>query len=114
MIGTRGPVRLAGSILSRSCHVCAFFHSKEEEYRVLMPFIKEGFEKGDRAFHVVDPRHRPDHMNRLEREGIDVAAAEARGQLEVRRWQEAYIQDDHFDQYRMINTIKEALDPAKR
>ena len=112
MTETREPVRLAGSVLSRSCHVCAFFHSKEEEYRVLMPFIKDGFQKGDRAFHVVDPKHRPDHLKRLEREGIDVADAEARGQLEVRRWQEAYIKDDHFDQYRMIDTIKEALDPA--
>lgn len=114
MTETMEPVRLAGSNLSRSCHVCAFFHSKEEEYRVLMPFIKEGFEKGDRAFHVVDPNHRPDHLRRLEREGIDVADAEAKGQLEVRRWQEAYIKDDHFDQYRMIETIKEALDPAKK
>src|SRR3954465_9862224 len=112
MSETVEPVRLAGSALSRSCHVCAFFHSKEEEYRVLMPFIKDGFEKGDRAFHVVDPNHRPAHRRRLEGEGIDVAAAEATGQLEVRRWQEAYIKDDHFDQYRMIETIKEALDPA--
>jgi hypothetical protein len=107
-------VRLAGSLLSRSCHVCAFFHSKEEEYRVLMPFIKDGFERGDRAFHVVDPNHRADHLRRLEREGIDVSDAEANGQLEVRRWQEAYIKDDHFDQYRMIETIKEALDPSRR
>ena len=114
MTETKEPVRLAGSVLSRSCHVCAFFHSKEEEYRVLMPFIKDGFEKGDRAFHVVDPKHRPDHLKRLEREGIDVADAEAKGQLEVRRWQEAYIKDDHFDQHRMIGTIKEALDPAKK
>ena len=108
------PVRLAGSVLSRSCHVCAFFHSKEEEYRVLMPFIKDGFENGDRAFHVVDPKHRPDHLKRLEEEGIDVADAESKGQLDVRRWQEAYLKDDHFDQHRMINTIKEALDPAKK
>src|SRR6478609_7076086 len=86
-------VRLAGAALDRSRHVCAFFHSKEEEYRVLLPFIKEGFEKGDRAFHVVDPKHRPDHLKRLEREGIDVASAEAKGQLEVRRWQETYIKD---------------------
>lgn len=114
MTAASNTVRLAGSVLSRSCHVCAFFHSKEEEYRVLMPFIKDGFEKGDRAFHVVDPKHRPGHLKRLEREGIDVAAAEATGQLEVRRWQEAYIEGDHFDQHRMINTIKEALDPAKK
>ena len=50
------PVRLAGSALSRSRHVCAFFHSKGEYYDVLMPFIKEGLEKGDRAFHLVNPK----------------------------------------------------------
>ena len=88
---TAEPVRLAGSALNRSCHVCGFFHSKEEEYRVLMPFIKDGFQTGDRAFHVVDPKHRPDHLKRLEEEGIDVADAESKGQLEVRRWQEAYL-----------------------
>ena len=94
MSRTDKPVRLAGSVLSRSCHVCAFFHSKEEEYRVLMPFIKDGFVSGDRAFHVVDPKHRSDHLKRLEQEGIGVADAELNGQLEVRRWQEAYIKDD--------------------
>jgi hypothetical protein len=108
------PVRLAGSALNRSCHVCAFFHSKEEEYRVLMPFIKDGFENGDRAFHVVSASHRPEHLRRLAQEGIDVLAAEANGLLEVRRWDEAYIKDNYFDQYRMIETIKEALEPAKK
>ena len=114
MSETLEPVRLAGSLLTRSCHVCAFFHSKDEEYRVLMPFIKEGFEKGDRAFHVVDPNHRHAHLQRLEQEGIDVGAAERSGQLEVRRWEEAYIKGGHFDQFRMIDTIKDALDANKR
>jgi hypothetical protein len=108
------PIALAGSILKNTRHVCAFFHSKEEEYRVLMPFIKDGFAKGDRAFHVVDPNLRPSHLQRLQSEGIDVADAEANGQLEVRRWQDAYIRNDYFEQYRMIDTIKEALDPAKK
>src|ERR1044072_4957535 len=114
MTETMQPVLWAGSLLSRSCHVCAFFHSKEDEYRVLMPFIKDGFEKGDRAFHVVDPKHRDEHLRRLADEGGGGGRAEASGRLEVRRWQETYIKDDHFDQYRMIGTIKEALDPAKK
>lgn len=108
------PVRLGGSVLSRSCHVCAFFHSKEEEYRVLMPFIREGFERGDKAFHVVDPKHRAAHLRRLEAEGIDVVSAESKGQLEVRRWQDAYLEEDRFDQFRMLETIKSALDPANK
>lgn len=111
-MGSPTPVKLAGSELHRSCHVCAFFHSKEEEYQVLMPFITEGFETGDRAFHVVDPQHRDAHMDRLRQEGIDVTAVEASGQLEVRPWQGAYLQEGHFDQYRMIETIKQALDPS--
>ena len=71
-------VRLAGSVLDRSRHVCAFFHRKEEEYRVLLPFIKEGFDQGDRAFHMVDPRHRPEHLRRLQQAGIPVAVINPR------------------------------------
>lgn len=52
------PVSLAGSVLKHSCHACAFFHTKEEEYRVLLPFVMEGFERGDRAFHIVQPERR--------------------------------------------------------
>jgi hypothetical protein len=105
------PVNLAGSLLRGSCHACAFFHSKEEEYEVLMPFIKEGLANGDRAVHILDPDSRQSHLERLAQEGIDVTDAQARGQLEVIPFQQAYIKDGHFDQFRMIETIKEALRP---
>src|SRR5437588_9876024 len=102
-------VRLAGSVLDRKRHVCAFFHHKEEEYRVLLPFIKEGFEQGDRAFHIIDPRCRPEHLRRLQEAGIDVAEAERKGQLEVRRWEAAYLQDGHFDQNRMLVRMAQGM-----
>src|SRR5947209_6197034 len=106
-------VRLGGSVLDRSRHVCAFFHRKEEEYRVLLPFIKEGFDQGDRAFHVVDSRHRAEHLRRLQGAGIDVAVAERQGQLEVRRWEDAYLRDGHFDRNRMLALIEEVLTGAQ-
>jgi hypothetical protein len=106
-------VRLAGATLDRSRHVCAFFNSKEEEYRVLLPFMKEGFEKGDKAFHIVEDRHRPKHRQRLEQAGIDVAGAERRGQLEVRRWEDAYLREGHFDQDRMLALIEDVLQGGK-
>src|SRR5437899_3579907 len=106
-------IRLAGSVLDRSRHVCAFFHRKEEEYRVLLPFIKEGFEQGDRAFHIVDPRHRAEHLRRLQQVGIDVPGAEGKGQLVVRRWEDAYLRDGHFDQNRMLALIEEVLSEGK-
>jgi hypothetical protein len=42
------PISFAGSQLSESRHVCAFFNSDDEQYRVLLPFIKDGFECGDK------------------------------------------------------------------
>jgi hypothetical protein len=56
------PISLAGSQLGEVRHVCALFNSDEEEYRVLLPFIREGFECGDKAVHVVNPGQRYDHL----------------------------------------------------
>ncbi len=35
---------------------------------------------------------------------------EAKGQLEVHPWEEAYIKDNHFDQYRMLDLVREAIE----
>ncbi|MFY9852842.1 MAG: hypothetical protein WAK26_03070 [Terracidiphilus sp.] len=40
---TTAPIPLAGSYLGEVRHVCAFFNNDDEEYRVLLPFIKDGF-----------------------------------------------------------------------
>jgi hypothetical protein len=103
------PVHLAGSVLDRARHVCAFFHSKDEEYRVLLPFILEGFERGDRAFHIVDPEHRGEHLRRLREAEIDTEGAMASGQLSVLPWEEAYLRGGHFDQNAMLALIEEVL-----
>jgi hypothetical protein len=38
MNATQGPIPFAGSQLSQPRHVCAFFNSDDEKYRVLLPF----------------------------------------------------------------------------
>jgi hypothetical protein len=103
------PVRLAGAELKGSRHVCAFFHSPDEQYQILTPFIKEGFEHGEKAFHIIDPKLRQDHLRRLQEAGIDTAAAEGRHQLEVLAWEEAYLRGDHFDQDAMLALLEEVL-----
>jgi hypothetical protein len=108
------PIRFAGSALGAQRHVCAFFHSADEEYRVLLPFIKEGFERGEKAFHIVDPELREEHLKRLRSAGIDVAAAEQSGRFELRNWADAYLRDGHFDQERMLALIQEVLEGGKQ
>jgi hypothetical protein len=43
------PVSLCGSLLGEHRHVCAFFNGPDEEYRVTLPLIRDGFGGVDKA-----------------------------------------------------------------
>jgi hypothetical protein len=103
----RNPIPFAGCELGEERHVCAFFSSDDEEYRVLLPFIKDGLQCGDKAVHVVNPDQRLHHLQRLAAAGIDTAAAQATRQLELRINTETYLRDGHFDQDRMITAFEQ-------
>jgi len=109
MNASQPPIHFANATLGTDRHICAFFNSPDEEYRVLLPFIREGIDRGEKAFHIVDPRLMDDHFSRLQEGGIDTQATVDRGQLVVRRWQDAYLRDGHFDQDRMLALIQEVL-----
>ncbi len=101
------PIPFAGSQLDETRHVCAFFNNDEEEYRVLLPFIRDGFHCDQKAIHVVNPHQRADHLRRLAEVGIDAAAAEERGQLEIRVNTDVYLPDGRFDPDRMIAVFEQ-------
>jgi hypothetical protein len=50
-----------------------------------------------------------DHLHRMREAGIDTETALQTGQLTVKRWQDAYLQDGHFDQDRMLALIDRVL-----
>ena len=101
------PISLAGSQLGEVRHVCAFFNSNEENYRVLLPFIKDGFECGDKAVHVVNPGQHHHHLKQLAGAGIDVQGAEQSGQLELRTNTETYLRDGRFNPDRMLQAFEQ-------
>lgn len=102
-------IRFAGSVLGVQRHICAFFHNSDEQYRILLPFIKEGFECGDRAFHVVDLKLREEHLRRLESAGIAVTTTQYRRQLEVATVEETFLRDERFSPDAMLALIQETL-----
>jgi hypothetical protein len=109
-MGTNGgPMQCAGGSLGQHRHICAFFNGVDEEHRVLRSFIKDGFDSGDKAFHIVDPELQGQHLKRLAESGVDVERAMGTGQLELRRWQDAYLRGDRFDQDAMLALLEEAL-----
>ena len=101
------PIPFAGSQLDQTRHVCAFFNNADQEYRVLLPFIKDGFQSGHKAIHVVNPDQRQDHLQRLAAAGIDPAAMQQSGQLELRANTDVYLPDGRFDPDRMIAAFEQ-------
>ncbi len=105
---TVAPIPFAGSQLGETRHVCAFFNGDDEAYRVLLPFIKAGFECGDSARPallirkiVVNASHP------LVSRGIDMTAAQQSGQFELRSNTETYLRDGRFDQDRMLEVFEQ-------
>jgi hypothetical protein len=107
-----GP-ELGGYRLTRSCHVCAFFATPDEEYDVLMPFISDGFDAGAKAFHTIDPARIDDHTRRLADADIDVAQSRRRGQLDLRTWNEVHLCCGTFEPKTTSSLFERALDEAE-
>ena len=102
-------VQFAGGSLGGQRHICAFFNSIDEEHRVLRSFFKDGFDRGEKATHIVDPEKREEHLKRLAEAGINVQQAMDTGQLELRPWREVYLRGDRFDQDAAVALIEEIL-----
>ena len=113
MNGTRRSVRLFGEYLDEGMHICTFFRTSAERYRVLMPFIQEGIEQGDRAFHLVNPSSRFEHEQRLAEAGIDTTRAEVEGRLEIIGWDEAPLRGGRFDQNAMLSLLPVLLNDGR-
>jgi hypothetical protein len=80
---------------------------------VLLLFIKEGLEQGDRVLQIVDQRRYAEQVRHLEEAGIDVADGERMDQMVIRHWEQAYLQEGYFDWRRQLSVIKEVLDDGK-
>jgi hypothetical protein len=113
MSGTRKSVRLFGENLDEGMHICTFFRTPAERYRVLMPFIREGMEQGDRALHIVDPSLRSQHAQHIADAGIDTARAEVEGQLEIMGWDEAYLRGGSFNHNAMLSLLPVLLNAGR-
>ena len=75
MTKATAAIPFAGSQLDETRHVCAFFNSEDEGYRVLLPFIKDGFDRGHKAIHLVNSEQYDRHLQRLAGVGIDPVEA---------------------------------------
>lgn len=104
---------LAGSSFDPYYHVCAFFRSREDEYRVLAPFYRETLDWGEGLVHVVDDALRADHESRLEQLGVDVCGCQQTGRLQILGWSQTYLRDGAFDKDLMLDAVQGVIDTAR-
>src|SRR5215475_10136066 len=103
------PICLAGSQLGEARHVCAFFNSREDEYRVTLPFVRDGLDSGEKVINIVDPSRRSDHLRRLTAFGIDAASKQESGQLALLDWSQTFLVDGPVDVERQLELLDQAL-----
>lgn len=104
---------LAGTSLDPYYHVCAFFGSRDDEYRLLAPFYAETLDWGEKLLHVIDSALMADHLQRLEQHGIPARARQEAGQFAVYTWEQTYLADGRFDQEKMLTAVQGVIDGAR-
>src|SRR5271156_4733805 len=102
-------VELAGVNLAGQNHVCAFFNTMDDEHRVLRSFYKDGFDRGEKATHIVDSENREAYLQRLTDSGMNVEELMDTGRLEVVPWTDAYVRDHRFDQDAMLASVEKLI-----
>ena len=107
------PVHLCGAALVANRHICAFFRNTSEEYDVLIPFMREGLERGQKAVYIGDPKLHQERLGLLSAAGVDVPAMEKAGQLELRGWDETYLRAGRFVESEMLAFIPQMLESAR-
>jgi hypothetical protein len=114
MAASDREIHLAGTAVSADSHICAFFHNQEEEYRTLLPFLREGLAQGDRCILIVNGIDRDEHMRRLRDAGLDAGTVQRRGQVEVVAWPKTLMSESLFDEDSALELIAKILDGEHR
>ena len=102
-------ILLAGAELREHRHICALVEGPAEADALLLPFIVDGLEGGERVVSVVDPRVRVANLERLRAGGIDVIAAMESRQLEVLTWGDAYMHGGRFDRSAQLAHLRRTV-----
>jgi hypothetical protein len=103
------PIAFAGGALDSYRHVCAFVSSRDEEHRILDPFVSEGLTHGEKALYLIDAAERANLVRHLRRLGLDMPSLLGQRQCDVRTWTETYLRGRRFDQDAMLDMLDDFL-----
>ena len=106
-------VTICGETLPGPLHICAFFDSREEQYEILLPWLKEGINNNEEVLTILAGNSHKDHCTRLLNAGIPVQRAIENRQLKVVATEDTYLHGGSFAAERMFNIVEQALIEAQ-
>ena len=86
-------------------HLSLIYESQEEWRAAVVPFIAMGLKRGEKCCYFADAHTAEQLHSYLQAEGVDVASAEASGQLVILCESEAYTKEGSFDPDLMISLL---------
>lgn len=106
-------VVICGQTIRGRKHICAFVDSREEQFDILLPFLRQGFERSDYIISIMDEANAADYRCRCEAEGIDLLSHEASGKAPVFRFGNTYLEQNRFSADRMIELIRKCVEDSR-
>jgi hypothetical protein len=105
---------LCGTPLEDLSHVCAFVDSRDQQYEIFLPFLREGVNCGECLLNIVAPQNRADHFGRLQEGGIDSDELVADGRQKLLGFEDTYLKGGGFSADGMLATMEEAMVSIRR
>ncbi len=93
-------------------HCCGVYRTEDEHRALMVDFIRQGVERREKMFYIVDVHTAAGLRATLESGGIDVDRIEKEGQFTILTARESYLLGGEFDPDKMIQLLGSETDKA--
>jgi signal transduction histidine kinase len=91
-------------------HFCLFYRTKQDLLNILVPYFKAGLENNEFCMWITsEPLGPKDAQNALRKAVPDFDEYLRKGQIEILPYDQWYLEDDNFDQQRMLKKWNDKL-----
>jgi MEDS: MEthanogen/methylotroph, DcmR Sensory domain len=95
-------------------HTCIFYRNHEDLFEILVPYLLEGLQQGEKCFCAQVPPIAKKLEAALEHVGVNVAREKKRGAIEILSDRETYFSHGTFEPSRMIELLEHSITKALR
>lgn len=94
-------------------HLALIYESQTDQFAAVIPFIRQGLERGERCLYVADDNTKEEVHDALVESGINAEAAIASGALSIHTKEDTYLRTEEFEQDAMLDFWQETLAEAQ-